>query len=140
MNSFGSIECVLYQIENKMNNQSNSKFYVGDCACEKKTSITNLAIQCEYCINCHDSQYYDNTCHQCSCLNVKVVNYICNTCAKLRDEIDELHEELDKTVFQMVDEIKQFSECREKLEHINTISIKLRQMNRKLLENIIPSP
>ena len=31
--------------------QSNSRYYHGDCKCEKVESITRIRIQCEKCIN-----------------------------------------------------------------------------------------
>ena len=34
-----------------MENQSNSKFYHGDCVCIKKEVSTIIAIQCDNCIN-----------------------------------------------------------------------------------------
>jgi hypothetical protein len=125
-----------------MDSQSNSKFYAGECACKKSTSSTKLAIQCEYCIGYSDNQhnqYNHNKGHKCSCIEVEITNYICNTCAEIRDRIDTLGEELDQLVQSLVTDIKQFVDCREKLNYIEYISIELRQLNRKLLENLIPN-
>jgi hypothetical protein len=121
-----------------MNNQSNSRFYAGECACDKMSSTTKLAIQCKYCIDCTDIQYLHNKGQWCSCVEVEIANNICNICAELRDRIDALNEELDQVVFQMVEDIKQFIDCREKIKHTEEISVELRQLNRKLLENLIP--
>jgi hypothetical protein len=122
-----------------MDSQSNSKFYAGECACEKSPSSTKLAIQCEYCIGYSDNQYNHNKGHKCSCVELEITNYICNTCAKIRDRIDTLSEELDMLAQNLVIDIKQFVDCREKLKYIEYISIELRQLNRKLLENLIPT-
>ena len=122
-----------------MDSQSDSKFYAGECACEKIPSSTKLAIQCKYCIGYSHNQYNHNKGHNCSCVEVEITNYICNICAEIRDKIDTLNEELDQLAQSLVKDIKQFVDCREKLKCIECISIELRQLNRKLLENLIPT-
>ena len=122
-----------------MDSQSDSKFYAGECACEKIPSTTTLAIQCKYCIGYSHNQYNHNKGHNCSCVEVEITNYICNICAEIRDKIDTLNEELDQLAQSLVKDIKQFVDCREKLKCIECISIELRQLNRKLLENLIPT-
>ena len=123
-----------------MDSQSDSKFYAGECVCEKIPSSTKLAIQCKYCIDYSDNHYNHSKGDKCSCVEVEITNYICNTCAEIRDKIDTLNEELDELVQSLVKDIKHFVECREKLNYIEYISIELRQLNRKLLENLIPNP
>jgi hypothetical protein len=122
-----------------MDNQSDSQFYAGECVCEKIPSSTKLAIQCKYCIGYSHNQYNHDKGHNCSCIEVEITNYICNICAEIRDRIDTLNEELDQLVQSLVKDIKQFVDCREKLKCIECISIELRQLNRKLLENLIPT-
>ena len=122
-----------------MDSQSDSKFYAGECACEKIPSSTKLAIQCKYCIGYSDNQYNHNKGHNCSCVEVEITNCICNICAEIRDKIDTLNEELDQLAQSLVKDIKRFVDCREKLKCIECISIELRQLNRKLLENLIPT-
>ena len=122
-----------------MDSQSDSKFYAGECACEKVPSSTKIAIQCKYCIGYSDNQYNHSKGHNCSCVEVEITNCICNICAEIRDRIDTLNEELDQLVQSLVNDIKHFVDCREKLKYIEYISIELRQLNRKLLENLIPN-
>jgi len=119
-----------------MDNQSDSKFYAGECVCEKTPSTTKLAIQCKYCIGYSNNH---NKGYKCSCIEVEITNYICNTCAEIRDRIETLNEELDQLAQSLVKDIKHFVDCREKLKYIECISIELRQLNRKLLENLIPT-
>ena len=68
----------------------------------------------------------------------KITHKICNVCSKLRDKIDELNDELDNLTYNLVIEIKMFADCNDKLQRINEISIELRNLNRMLLENLIP--
>jgi hypothetical protein len=121
-----------------MDDQSNSKYYHGDCICTKKESISLISIQCEYCINCSKNTlfYKDKFC-ECSCKEIKIKHNICEKCASYRDKIDELNDELDTLTYDLVYQIKQFNNCSDKINRIHNISLELRQLNRKLLENLV---
>ena len=123
-----------------IDNQSNSKFYHGDCTCVKTKCPSEIVIQCETCINCpvEVKQLEQAGWYVCDCRNFTITHEICKICSKLRDEIDVLNEELDELIYNMVLEIKMFADCNDKLQRINTISRELRNCNRMLLENLIP--
>jgi len=119
--------------------QSDSKFYHGDCVCIKTKCSSNIAIQCYSCINCPgEVKQMERVGYDCDCTTLTITHKICNVCSKLRDKIDELNEELDNLTYNLVIEIKMFADCNDKLQRINEISIELRNLNRMLLENLIP--
>lgn len=109
--------------------QSNSRYYHGDCKCDKVESITHIRIQCENCINKIKNA-------ECKCCEYSRKYTYCVVCAKYRDEIDLLYEELDTTIMYMKEDIKSFVDCEEYLNEIELISRKLRILNSKLLENM----
>lgn len=109
--------------------QSNSKFYHGDCLCEKVLSTSIIAIQCEHCIS--------NRGYECDCKDEKIKHLVCNKCGDLRDKIDILNDELEQTSKDMINEIKRYMSCDDKLVRIKAISVELRHLNRMLLENLV---
>lgn len=118
--------------------QSNSKFYHGDCLCDKIINTSIIAIQCKYCIDDDKSRFWHNSReYKCFCKDIKIKHRICNICASFRDKIDKLNNELDNLSYNMLDEIKQYFNCETKLERIKQISIELRHLNRKLLQNLV---
>jgi len=123
-----------------IDNQSNSKFYHGDCTCVKTKCPSEIVIQCETCINCpvEVKQLEQAGWYVCDCTTFTITHEICKVCSKLRDEIDGLNEELDNLTYDLVVEIKMFVDCNDKLQRINEIALELRNLNRMLLENLIP--
>ena len=109
--------------------QSNSRYYHGDCKCEKVELITRIRIQCEKCTNKIKNA-------ECKCCEYSRNYTYCVVCAKYRDEIDLLYEELDTTMMYMKQDIKSFVDCEEYLKEVELISRKLRILNSKLLENM----
>mgnify|MGYP006085745081 FL=1 len=119
--------------------QSDSKFYHGDCVCIKTKCPSNIAIQCYTCINCPaEVKQMERVGYICDCTTLTITHKICIVCSELRDKIDKLNDELDNLTYNLVIEIKMFADCNDKLERINAISIELRNLNRMLLENLIP--
>lgn len=108
---------------------SDSRFYHGDCLCDKEILTSLIAIQCKNCIN------YST--EDCDCKDTTIKYEVCNKCSQLRDKIDILNSELDNIAYNMINEIKKFMNCEDTLERINEISIELRNLNRMLLENIV---
>jgi len=118
--------------------QSNSKFYHGDCLCEKDISTSLIAIQCKYCIDDDKSRYWHNSRgYKCLCKDFKIKHMVCNICGSLRDKIDLLNDELDKLSYNMINEIKQYFDCKDKIQRITEISIELRHLNYQLLQNLV---
>ena len=118
--------------------QSNSKFYHGDCLCEKDIKTNIIAIQCKYCIDDDESRYWHNSRgYKCLCKDFKIKHMECNICGLLRDKIDLLNEELDNLSYNMINDIKQYFDCKDKLERIKQISLELRHLNRKILQNLV---
>ena len=118
--------------------QSNSKFYHGDCLCEKNISTSIVAIQCKYCIDDDESRYWNNSRgYKCLCKDIRIKHMICNICGSLRDKIDLLNDELDKLSYNMIDEIKQYFDCKDKIKRITEISLQLRHLNHQLLQNLV---
>lgn len=125
--------------------QSNSKFYHGDCLCEKDTCVSIIAIQCEHCISddplrhqYDDRGYeYDDRGYECDCKDQTIKHIVCNKCGNLRDKIDILNDELEQTSKDMINEIKMYMSCEDKLVRIKKISVELRHLNRMLLENLV---
>ena len=99
-------------------------------------------MQCDYCIvedECRYNRRYNRSHNNytCDCRDVKIKHRVCNNCGDLRDKIDTLNNELDKLTDIMVHEIKLYMTCEHNLERINEISIELRSLNRRLLENLV---
>ena len=118
--------------------QSNSKFYHGDCLCEKVLCTSIIAIQCEHCISDDPLRHqYDRGGYECDCKDQKIKHLVCNKCGDLRDKIDILNDELEQTSEDMINEIKMYMSCEDKLVRIKEISVELRNLNRMLLENLI---
>ena len=61
---------------------------------------------------------------------------VCNICGSLRDKIDLLNDELDKLSYNMINEIKQYFDCKDKIQRITEISLELRHLNHQLLQNL----
>ena len=122
-----------------MEKQSNSKYYHGDCLCEKKKVPTRIAIECENCIE-YSPQLYTTERRQhtkCNCEDVEIMHEICETCAPDRDEIDTLNDKLDDLMYHIHYDIKNFVNCEDNLKEVLEISIKMRHLNRKLLTRLI---
>ena len=123
-----------------MDNQSNSKYYHGDCVCKKKNVPTRIAIECEDCINDAPERYFNNRRgYTCSCIDMEINHAMCVTCASDRDEIDNLSDTLDEIMYNLSFNIKQYINCEEKLKEINIIAKRMRHLNRRLLERLIPT-
>jgi len=121
-----------------MDTQSDSRFYHGDCLCEKEVRTSLIAVQCEDCINNDESRYYNNyRDYKCDCKNIRIKHMECFKCGELRDNIDNLNEELNKINYTMMCEIRMYMDCEQRMERIKEISIELRNLNRRLLENLI---
>jgi len=121
-----------------MENQSNSKYYHGDCACKKKRVPSRIAIECEDCIIDGSSRYeHKRRGYECNCVDVEIVHEICETCAADRDTMDELIHRLDKLMYNIPYDIKNFVNCEEKLHEVSEISKEMRQLNRKLLTRVV---
>lgn len=121
-----------------MDNQSNSKFYHGDCNCKKTESTSIIAVECEDCIDDNKERYFNNRRgYECSCEEIEIKHFTCKTCALYRDKIDNLNNELDNLTYHLVYDIKQFINCTDKINKIQNISLEMRHLNRKLLENLI---
>ena len=117
--------------------QSNSKFYHGDCLCEKDIRTSIIAIQCKYCIDDDKSRYWHNSRgYKCLCKDFKMKHRVCNICGPLRDKIDLLNDELDQLSYNMINDIKQYFDCKDKIQRITEISLELRHLNRKILQNL----
>ena len=122
-----------------MENQSNSKYYHGDCVCEKKKVPTLIAIECENCIEYSPKLYTTERREPtiCNCEDVEIMHEICEMCAHDRDEIDTLNNKLDDLMYHIPYDIKNFVDCEDNLKEVLEISIKMRQLNRKLLTRLI---
>lgn len=121
-----------------MDNQSNSRFYHGDCTCIKKQSISVIRIQCKNCIhNKSISGHYHGDDRECNCIEQDITHNICKICSELRDKIDTLYTNLDDMLYVVSKNIKEFTDCNEQLIQIQTISNELRCVNSKLLKNLI---
>jgi hypothetical protein len=125
-----------------MNNQSNSKYYPGDCKCKKTESTSFIVVQCQDCIRDDVPRICEKNSRDsgCSCIEVEFKHFICNTCAAYRDNIDMLNEKIDNLTYSLVYNIKHFINCTNEINEIHNISLELRQLNRKLLENLIKFP
>jgi|SaaInlV_130m_DNA_3_1039695.scaffolds.fasta_scaffold15958_2 hypothetical protein len=122
----------------KYNLQSDSRYHPGDCLCVKSQITTLIRVQCENCID--ESTVYTKKINEdigCTCMETEVIHTICNICAKIRDEIDTLHVTLEKVMYVVSTEIKDYVDCREGIAEIEIIAKKLRNLNRKLLENMV---
>jgi len=123
-----------------MENQSNSKYYHGDCVCKKKNVPTRIAIECEDCIVDDPERYFNNSRgYTCSCIDIEINHAMCEICALDRDEIDTLSDTLDDIMYNLSFNIKQYIKCEEKLKEINIIAKRMRHLNRRLLERLIPT-
>jgi hypothetical protein len=123
-----------------MENQSNSKYYHGDCVCKKKNVPTRIAIECEDCIVDDPERYFNNSRgYTCSCIDIEINHAMCEICALDRDEIDTLSDALDDIMYTLSFNIKQYINCEEKLKEINIIAKRMRHLNRRLLERLIPT-
>jgi len=123
-----------------MENQSNSKYYHGDCVCKKKNVPTRIAIECEDCIVDDPARYFHNSRgYTCSCIDMEINHAMCEICALDRDEIDNLSDTLDEIMYNLSFNIKQYINCEEKLKEINIIAKRMRHLNRRLLERLIPT-
>lgn len=114
-----------------MDNQSNSRFYHGDCKCIKKSLKSIILIQCGPCI---DNEYMDKL---CTCRETTITHNICVNCSVIRDRIDVLHKELDEVMYNLANNIKMFIDCTDVINSIHIISNDLRNLNRELLENLV---
>lgn len=122
----------------KYNLQSDSRYHPGDCLCVKSQITTLIRVQCENCIDVSPfHKIGSNEDIGCTCMEREVVHTICNICAKIRDEIDTLHTELENVMYMVATEIKEYVDCKEGLAEIEIIAKKLRHLNRKLLENMV---
>jgi hypothetical protein len=118
-----------------MDNQSNSRFYHGDCKCIKKPVKSTILIQCGFCI---DNQCIDEYKHKsCKCTETTITHNICVNCADIRDKIDMLDKELDTVMYNVANDIRQFIDCTDEINSIYTISTSLRFLNKELLENLV---
>lgn len=121
-----------------MDNQSNSKFYHGDCRCKKKEVLSTIAIQCSGCIINNPEQHCRNhSGYECSCKDVEIKHLICETCARIRDKIEDLHNDLDILNHSIIYNIKEYIDCTEDINKMHIIALELRQLNRELLENLV---
>ena len=116
-----------------MESQSNSKFYHGDCICIKKEVSTIIAIQCEQCIN-NNGMYLNEG---CGCIEVERKHLICETCAGIRDKIEDLHNDLYILNHNIIHNIKEYIDCAEDINKMHIIALELRQLNRELLESLV---
>ena len=117
--------------------QSDSKYYNGDCKCEKTEVSSIIAIQCTNCIDDIRKPLHGREIWGCTCQDVDIKHFICKTCAPIRDKIDRLKNELDELMDGIGYEIKQYMDCRDKIDQLKRISIELRHCNRRLLENLV---
>jgi len=118
-----------------MDNQSNSRFYHGDCKCIKKSVKSTILIQCGYCI---DDEYTDEYGDElCTCKETTITHNICVNCAAIRDRIDILDKELNDVMYNVANNIRQFIDCSDAINSIHIISNNLRYLNKKLLENLV---
>jgi hypothetical protein len=127
-----------YNKTRTMENQSNSRYYHGDCVCEKKKVPTQIAVECEDCI-VDDPLRYENNRREyaCNCVDVEIMHEICETCAHDRDQIDVLNDKLDKLMYHIPYDIKKFINCEDKLKEVSKISNEMRHLNRKLLTRLV---
>ena len=119
-----------------MENQSNSKYYHGDCVCEKKKVPTRIVIKCENCMD-KDSYYRNRSGYTCSCIDTEIMHDICEMCAHDRDEIDVLNDKFDDLMYNVTYDIKNFIDGEDKLKEVLKISKEMRQLNRKLLSRLV---
>lgn len=117
--------------------RSDSKYYHGDCKCTKKEVPSTIAIQCANCIDGIYPPTNNMTVGICKCRDVEIKHFICKTCARIRDKIDELNHELDILMIDMNYEIKRYMDCTNKMERLQSISNELQHCNRQLLENLV---
>jgi len=115
-----------------MDNQSNSRYYHGDCKCIKKSVKSTILIQCGSCI---DNEYYKD--NLCICRETTITHNICVNCADIRDRIDILDKELDEVMYNVANNIRQFIDCSDEINSIHVISNNLRYLNKELLENLV---
>jgi len=121
-----------------MEKQSNSKYYHGDCVCEKKKVPSLIAIECEDCITDGPSRYeHKRRGYECNCVNVEIIHEICKTCAADRDILDDLTTRLDELMYNITYDIKNFVNCEEKLHEVSEMSKEMRHLNRKLLTRLV---
>ena len=117
--------------------QSDSKYYHGDCTCEKTEVSSLIVIQCANCIDDIRKPLHGREIWGCTCQDVDIKHFICKTCALIRDKIDRLNNEVDELMYDIGYEIKQHIDCSDKIDRLKHISIELRHCNRQLLENLV---
>lgn len=120
--------------------RSNSMYYHGDCLCAKTETSSTILIQCANCIDDIRAPLRGREIWGCTCTEATITHFICRTCASIRDKIDMLKDELDEIIYQIGYEMKQYMDCRVKLDRMKQISIELQHCNRRLLENLVHTP
>lgn len=118
-----------------MDNQSNSRYYHGDCKCIKKSVKSTILIQCGFCINNEYIDEYGNK--LCTCTETIITHNICVNCADIRDKIDMLDKELDEVMYNLTNNIRLFIDCTDEINSIHILSNSLRHLNKELLQNLV---
>ena len=98
--------------------------YIHD-VCEKEEILESVHIECENCINGFPS---------CGCREIIMTKTICKKCYEIENKINSLKDELDHLLFSLGYNVKNYLDCEEDIEKINTISKLLRHLNRMLCE------
>ena len=117
--------------------RSDSRYYHGDCKCDKTEVSSTIAIQCANCIDDIRAPLRGREIWGCTCRDVDIKHFICKTCASLRDKIDGLKNELDELMYDIGYEMKQYTDCRDNIDRLKRISVELQHYNRRLLENLV---
>jgi hypothetical protein len=98
--------------------------------CEEVDLEDDIFIQCENCIDYAS----DKLTNECSCKYKTVRKIICRKCYNIKNKINGLKDEVDKILYELSYNIKNYIDCQDLINDLEKKSILLRQYNRLLLD------
>lgn len=99
--------------------------------CTLDENEESIYIECKSCIMNTMCEYLGTT-HHCGCGEKILYKIHCKKCYELENKINGLRDALDKSMFDLSYNIKNYSNCDEEIEHLRQISQMLRLCNRAL--------